>query len=283
MVNIAGENTESKDTAPAFFVGVVFNGSEDDLKGTLKSVLKQNSFSRSIHIFYPVQKHIVPIEQDNITCTSYNSKDDFFRKLADAIEGTEADYCTVLWSGEEFFESAFDSVNRIFTQYSNINWLTGIQALRSPAGFNISLGSTAMRRWSYKIYEHNLYKNSGRFIPPASTFWRKDIWKQVSPWLHFVEQNDFCEDLWVALFKTQQLYTCKVYFSTSANDTKLYKPGIKRPNSPALIEDRALERVKEFFFINNIPYLRFLYRAEGEFAPVVRFDHNTQSYFLSQY
>ena len=140
-----------------------------------------------------------------------------------------------------------------------------------------------MRRWSYQIYERSLYKNSGRYIAPASTFWRKSIWKSISPQLYFISQNDFCEDLWIAFFKTQKLYTCKIYFSTAANYNKLNKHSFKQPNYSELIEDSILNRVKEFFFVNNIPYLRLFYRNTIGFAPVVRFDLNTQSFFLSSY
>jgi len=272
--------------ASLFFVGIVFTGNNRELTGTLNSVLRQrlSGVSLSVRIFHE-QKDLPKISTAaaDVVYISFDNKEDLFRKFIYAVDNNAADYCTVLWSGEELFEGAFASTAGIFKKYAEVNWLTGIQTFRAQGGYNITTGSTALRRWSYKIYERNLYKNSGRFIPPASTFWRKSIWNSVTPGLHFVGQRDFCEDLWLSLFKTQRLYTCKIYFSTTQMYDKLHKSGIKRPNSPALIEDKPANKIKEFFFINNIPYLRFFYRTESDFAPIIRFDHNTQSYFLSEY
>jgi hypothetical protein len=269
----------------SFFVGVIYNCHEAQLGDTLNSVMRQKTeeICVSVSVFHH-QNQIPQIDiAGDFKFISFQSNQDFFEKLVHAIDCCSAEYCNIIRSGERLFDGAFDAVNSIFKKYAEINWLTGIQAYQAEHGFNIALGSTAMRRWSYGLYERNLYKNSGRFIAPASTFWRKSIWKPVSQDLYFVEQNNFCEDLWVALFKTQKLYTCKIYLSTAYNYDKLDRHGFKRPNYSALIEDSIWSRAKEFFFINNIPYLRLFYRKSTGFAPVIRFDLNTQSYFLSSY
>jgi len=293
-MSIAEEYDKSRNIPPApemqqsskFFVGIIFNGNDQDLECTLQSVQRQRTpgLALCIHVFYQEDKKLPPVNSDgNSINISFNSRQDFFQKLVGDLTNADVDYCSVINSGEAFFEGAFDSVNRIFRQYDEIDWLTGIQSFRTPSGYNITLGSTAIRRWSDKIYERNLYKNSGRFIAPASTFWRKRIWSTVSPVLHFVAERDFCEDLWVAMFRSYKLYTCKIYLSSSSNYHKINKQNIRQPNSPALLEDGIWGRVKEFFFINNIPYLRVFYRAESGYARVIRFDHNTQAYFLSEY
>ena len=87
----------------------------------------------------------------------------------------------------------------------------------------------------------------------------------------------------MAFFKTQQLYTCKIYFSGSDDLGQATTRNFKQPNHVTLIESSFLDKIKEFLFVNNVPYLRVLYRRESEFSPIVRFDHNTQSYFLSEY
>ena len=269
----------------SFFAGIIYNGNQVQLTNTINSVLRQKSsgLNVAISIFYGPGQVPQPIASSGIVWIPFRQKEDFFKTIVHEIELSTADYCTIAWNGEELFDGAFESACQIFNKYAEVNWLTGIQTLRTESGFNIALGSTAIRRWSYQLYERNLYKNSGRYIAPASTFWRKSIWKSISPQLYFISQNDFCEDLWVAFFKTQKLYTCKIYFSTVANYDKLNKHSFKQPNYSELIEDSVLNRVKEFFFINNVPYLRLFYRSAIGFAPVIRFDLNTQSFFLSPY
>ena len=272
-------------TGSLFFAAIIYSGNNRQLSATLNSVLRQRTSGALLDIKVFCQYENVPqlVTDNDVSLVPYQNNEDFFSKFTDAVDQSPAQYCMALWCGEELFDGAFDSAERIFGNQPQVNWLTGIQTFQAKGGFNITLGTTAMRRWSYKIYERNLYKNSGRFIPPASTFWRKSIWAAVSSGIHFVDPAGFCEDLWLAFFKTEKLYTCKAYFSTSGNYTPLSIQKLKLPDNYSLVEDSLLGKVKEFFFINNVPYLRLFYRNEGGLAPVIRFDHATQSYFLSKY
>ena len=268
-----------------FFAGIMYTGNNQLLHNTLNSVFRQKApgIKPEVYIFHAAQ-HVPAIDAVvNVRLVSFQNEGDFFSKYTDTVNQSAAQYCVTLWSGEEFFDGAFDSVEKIFSKHAQVNWLTGIQTFKAKEGFNITLGTTAMRRWSYKIYERNLYKNSGRYIPPASTFWRKSVWSSIASELHFVSPSDFCEDLWLAFFKTQKLYTCKAYFSSSVSHEKLNAQTFKTPNSFYLVEDHWLGKLKEFFFINNIPYLRLFYRNEIELSPLIRFDYETQSYYLSEY
>ena len=289
------EDTRNKNTSPiqtspsgagdaSFFTAIIYTGNNTQLAATLHSVFRQRPSDSllDVRVFHE-STNVPDILSDSISLIAYQGKEDFFLKFTAAAEQTTAGYCMAIWCGEELFDGAFSSAEKIFEDQPQVNWLTGIQTFQAKGGFNVTLGTTAMRRWSYKIYERNLYKNSGRYIPPASTFWRKNIWATISPEIHFIEQRGFCEDLWLAFFKKERLYTCKAYFSSSANHTMHNIQKLKLPNNYSLIEDNWLGKIKEFFFINNVPYLRLFYRNESELAPVIRFDHNTQSYFLSQY
>ena len=268
-----------------FFAGIVSTGNNTQLAATLHSVLRQKLTDARLDICIFYEQENVPQSEagQDVILIPYKSKEDFFSKFADAVERSAAQYCITLWSGEELFEGAFDAADKIFGKHEMVNWLTGIETYQARAGFNVASGTTAMRRWSYKIYERNLYKNSGRCIAPASTFWRKSIWATVAPQLYFVGQKDFCEDLWLAFFKTQKLYTCKAYFSSTGKHEKLNSRRFNPPNGFPAIEDSWIGRAKEFFFINNVPYLRLFYRNENELAPLIRFDYETQSYFLNEY
>jgi hypothetical protein len=283
----ASSNTEHQTTpvSALFFAAIISTGDNEKLLRSLRSVLRQqlSGVKLDIHIFHAQENTPQISFEKNIALISFNNSADFFSKFATAIDHSRGEYCIVLLSGDEMFDGAFDSAHKIFTSQPGINWLTGIQTYRARAGFNIALGTTAMRRWSEVIYRHNLYKNSGRHIAPASTFWRKDIWTSMSSSIHFVELNSFYEDLWLAFFKTQKLYTCKVYFSTSADHENLSRCKIKSPNYFPLVEDSWLNRLKEFFFINNIPYLRLFYRNKCKLAPLIRFDYEKQTYFLNEY
>jgi hypothetical protein len=276
------QKTEKKSL---FFVGIICTGNGEQLTGTIRSVLRQKLTGGdiSIYVFHDLKTPAQFITGEDIVYVPFQTPEDFYCKVTLAIEQSQASYCSLLWAGDELFDRAYNSMDQIFKEYKEINWITGIQTFRAQGGFNIALGSTAMRRWSNKIYERNIYKNSGRYIPPASTVWRKNIWSAVSSEINFVSQQTFFDDLWFAFLKSQKLYACKVYFSSSPNYENLDGHRIKQPNSYIPIEESLIKKIGEFFFINNVPYLRLFYKSESDLTPVIRFNHNTQSFFLSEY
>ncbi len=127
----------------------------------------------------------------------------------------------------------------------------------------------------------NLYKNAGRSLSPASTFWKKYLWDIASPSVSLVSAKSFFDDLWLAFFKVQELYTCDVYLSSTRNFNIDRTPEARASN--ALVEDGLFNKLQEFLFVNNVPYLRAYYKSKNYLPPVVRYDHKSQSYFLSDY
>jgi hypothetical protein len=247
---------------------------------TLDSVRRQN---QNIHITIFHHKETVPeIKADSsYSIHAYNNDNDFQYKLARNIDETLADYYVLLNSSDRFFTGALSAVASIFGQYPEITWLTGIQTLQSKDGYDVVFGNTAIRRWNHKIYESNLYKQSVRYIPCASTFWKRELWDISKHDLYFTPQNKFCEDLWLSFFKKSNLYTTSIYLSsTCSRDFYTTPPELLRNT---LVEDGLLDKIGEFFFINNVPYLRYYYKKKSGLAPVVRFDHKTQSFYLYDY
>jgi len=146
--------------ASLFFAGIIYSGDNEQLQLTLTSVVRQkkDDINVAIHIFCAENKlPSIPIN-NNIVLITYLNKQHFFHRLITAIQNCNAAYCSILLNGEQLFDNAYTSANNIFEKYNTVNWLTGIQTLKTKTGFNITLGSTAMRRWSFKMYEHNLYK-----------------------------------------------------------------------------------------------------------------------------
>ena len=269
----------------SFFIGIFYTGNNELLLHTLASITKQISVYTKVSItlfFSHADASHLPLLK-NIELIQYADAKDMFIRLANSLTAAPEDYQTLINCGEEFFDGSFNSVNQIFNTFNSVNWLTGIQTYQTGSGFNITLGNTSSRRWSYNVFEASLYKQSGRYIAPASTFWKKNFWLNAVTQVHFVEQSRFIEDLWATFFSIGRLYTCKVYLSTSRNHEQIANLNFMQPNKNLLIEDNLLSRIKEFFFANNIPYLRLFYRTSNKYIPVIRFDHNLQSYFLSDY
>ncbi|MDB5282735.1 MAG: hypothetical protein JWO06_1810 [Bacteroidota bacterium] len=277
-----GEGVRHQST---FFIGIIYDGVLDNLRKTINSITRQNYSSPQLDLKVFYEEGQLPSVKTDMALQyiAFESQNDFFQKFANSIESSKAEYCTVFNSGDCFFDHSIGMVNRVFEDYPVIDWLTGIQTLKSANGFNVIFGSLATRRWNYGIFERNLYKNSSRYIPPGSTFWRKSLWKKAGDQLYFVSAKSFYDDLWLGFFKAAELYTSNIYFSSTWNyEVKKMKESSKSIQYP-LIEDGFLAKAQEFFFLNNIPYLRLFYKRKNKLVPVIRYDHKLQSCFLNDY
>ncbi|MFN8287471.1 MAG: glycosyltransferase [Chitinophagales bacterium] len=270
-------NTES----PFIQVLLIASDNEAETAETIQSVHKQQYAASQYHI--AVFSRSINNWGANTTNFGHNTADELFHNFRNAIAHSKGQYFVIAKSGDVFFEKSFSEVNHIFRKYPDINWLTGIQTLRSNKGFNVISGTTPARRWNRHIFERNLYKNAGRSLSPASTFWKKYLWDIASPSLALVSAKSFFDDLWLAFFKVQELYTCDVYLSSTRNFNPERTPAFDKSITAELVEDGVFNKMQEFLFVNNVPYLRAYYKSKNYLPPVVRYDHKSKSYFLSDY
>ena len=269
---------------PKFYVGIFFDGNYEQLNDTLHSIEKQSYPTSQIELVIFCSSdsfNLKKISHHSVQIILFNTAKQLNEVFTNSVNNSKASFFVVLPSGDTFYEYAFDSVRNIFTKYSDVNWLTGIETLKSNTGYGIIYGNTSVRRWNERIFERDLYKKTVRQISPATVFWRNYTWQAAQKHLYFVSTESFFSDLWLAFFKVQQLYTCDVYLSSAANCNK--PKTFNYLNSYLLVEDTLINKIQEFFFINNIPYLRLYYKAKNNLAPVVRFDFTTQNYYLSDY
>ncbi len=271
---------------PKLFIGIVHDGHHQELEETLRSIYIQSyPISQLQIVIFNLSKQELKFNEKykEVEVRVADDKDEFIESFSCSANSSNVEYFVTMRSGDVFHNHVFEAVNTIFKRYPDLHWLTGIETIRSETGYNVFYGNTAMRRWNQRIYERNLYKNSLRYIPPAATFWRKHLWNTAKADLNFVSLYNFYEDIWLGFFKSQKLYTCDVYFSSSPlyNTPKLRHS--KNLIEYSLIEDTWINRLQEFFFINNFPYLRVYYKVKNSLAEVIRLDHEGQWYFQSDF
>ncbi len=66
-----------------------------------------------------------------------DNKDEFIGKFCSKIDSNNAEYFVTMRSGDVFYDHVFEAVNAIFKRYPDLNWLTGIETVRSEKGYNI--------------------------------------------------------------------------------------------------------------------------------------------------
>lgn len=200
--------------------------------------------------------------------------------IVQAIDASMAEYYVIFNSEEFLAPKALVTINQIFQKYSDILWLTGIQTVTTKDGFQLSEQSTAARRWNEYIYGRTLYGQTGRFIAPGATFFKRALWNLAHEELNIISLRTFCDDLWKTFFKYGKLYTVDAYLSS----TRHSKSQMHRYHAKSeLVETKALKKLSEWLFLRNIPVFRSYYKEYNELPPVVRYDFKTQSHWLSEY
>ena len=254
------------------------NATDTQLAHTIHSIERQGYDSDSLSTYIVGTEPNTSFAQATWVAASVDSLP---QKLYSVLDGSDAQLYVMLHSGDTFFDSTFHSVNDIFGSIGNIDWLTGIETLSTPGGYKVVHGNTSTRRWSSHILRKNLYQSGARYIPAAGTFWRRSLWDKAKPTLNFVSANQVHADLWQAYMPYAMLHPCDVYFSSTIAAEPQVAPSSY--NAPLPIEKAWPYRLAEYLYLNNIPYLRSFYRYANALPQVVRFDHKTQSYFLSDY
>ena len=96
---------------------------------------------------------------------------------------------------------ALHSINEVFTNYTCINWVSGIPTISDNLG-RIFIG----QYFSYPPYsKYSQLLNSKNYIQQESTFWRSKIYFKVGGLsTNLIYANDY--DLWRKLFDTEKLY-----------------------------------------------------------------------------
>lgn len=268
---------------PPLLVMILHNGDDEMLKVTLASVFKQNypEAQLTIKIFYKGNAPTLSAF-NKVKLFAFRDAVTLLNIFGKEMSNSVASYNVFLKSGEVFFDKAFTAVNGIFKNYPDIKWLTGIETPQTGKRVAYLPKGTAARRWNKHIFEKTLLNKGIRHLPPAATFWKRELWNVARQQFTLKEGEDVFDNLYLAFFTSAQLYTCEIYLSSSPSNQ------IEPKGSPGLLkyvyaETGLMDRLWEFFFINNIPYLRSIYKQKNELKPVVRFDHYTQCYFMCDY
>lgn len=142
----------------------------------------------------------------NKVSMQYFSEQD--KGMYDAIEKgairVTGDVMAYINADDKYLPGAFVSVSKIFSTYSDIEWVKGISELCDEGGTLLSEGSCYIYRQSW--IEKGIYGRSAPFIQQEGVFWRKSLWKVAHPPLApFHLAGDYA--LWVAFARHSPLWS----------------------------------------------------------------------------
>jgi hypothetical protein len=183
--------------------------------------------------------------------------------LSNASKKSECFYFSFIPEGIEYLPQAFFQVRNIIKRFVEVHWLIGTSVYKN--GINVQLPvDIAKRRLNKSLYLEQIKQGNNSNIDPASCFFTKSLLDSLNP----SDANLLSlENLWCNLIEYGEPFYSTFYCSYTTKRNIYIKS-----NS-----------ISEWFFKNNIPYLKYFFRQKVKFNPLIRFEHRTNSYYLSGY
>jgi len=249
---------------PTFSIHIIANES-DGLKQTLKSISLQVYPFVNVHIH---TKHtITNIRKctfiNDILITQYDNHYDILM----AINKSVSAYNAIIEAGDEFVKGAFEAANKIFKRFVEIYWIYGIVSEKRN---NVLLPPQpiSQRRFTAATLNKPFEETGKTTLLSSGVFFANSLAKLVIPQMKYDSSKSLQHQLYNAFIRYAALYSTSFYIAYSKERPLVYHFKFD---------------IKRWFFEKNLPYLRYFFRRQENLTPVVRFEHKTNSYYLSDY
>ena len=249
---------------PAFSIHILGNDLNQIYK-TLKSIDSQKYPFVHVSIISKI-KLPIGINYKNISSISlldYFPESEIAQYLSDASKKSECFYFSIIPEGIEYLPQAFFQVRNIIKRFVEVYWLIGASVYKN--GMNVQLPvDIAKRRLNKSLYLEQIKQGNNSNIDPAACFFTKSLLDSLNP----SDANlSSLENLWWNLMEHEEPFYGTFYCSYT-----------KKRNI-----DINSNSISEWVFKNNIPYFRYFFKQKMKFNPLIRFEHRTNSYYLSDY
>ncbi len=253
-----------KNEYPAFSIHILGNDL-NQISKTLKSIDSQKYPFVHVSIISKI-KLSIDINCKNISSISlldYFPESEIAQYLSNASRKSEFFYFSVIPEGTEYLPKCFFQIRNIIKRFVEVHWLIGTAVYKNDINVQLPV-DIAKRRLNKSLYLEQIKQGNNSNIDPASCFFTKSLLDSLNP--SDANLSSF-ENLWRNFFEHEEPFYSTFYCSYTT------KRNI----------DIKSNSISEWFFKNNIPYLRYFFKQKMNFNPLIRFEHRTNSYYLSGY
>lgn len=187
--------------------------------------------------------------------------------MLDALSTTSYAYGALLQSGDEYAEGALLAAKNIFKRFVDIHWLYGI-VVSKKNGILLAPKPICKRRFTERLITAEVEATGTTSLRSAGLFFSEHIAKESILKMKLNTPSSIQQNLWCQFVKDTPLYSASFYAAYSAEKE------VKRKQPFSF---------KQWSFEKNIPYLRYVYNRQEQFPAVVRYEHKTNAYYLSDY
>jgi len=249
---------------PTFCIYILANTTEG-LALTLNSISRQKYPFVDVKIFAKTKFSLKTLPKHINSLEVIESIDD--RTLLDALSTTSYAYGALLQSGDEYAEGALLAAKNIFKRFVDIHWLYGI-VVSKKNGILLAPEPICKRRFTERLITAEVEATGATSLRSAGLFFSEHIAKESILKMKLNTPSSIQQNLWCQFVKDTPLYSASFYAAYSAEKEVKHK----QPFS-----------FKQWSFEKNIPYLRYVYNRQEQFPAVVRYEHKTNAYYLSDY
>ena len=120
--------------------------------------------------------------------------------LNKGFEKTTGEIMAWLNSDDKYFPWTFKTAAEIFTEYLDVNWITGYQSAIDAQGRLCDIYKTCVNVFD-RIFRHKT------FIQQESTFWRRSLWEKSGAHISDDYKLFIDGELWARFFQMDKLWT----------------------------------------------------------------------------
>lgn len=278
-------------------VTVNYNGAEF-LEATILSVLNQKYPNLEYIIMdggsTDGSLEIIKRYQDKITYWSSEKDEGQYHAVQKGFEKSTGEIMAWINSDDLYVPYCFFEVAKIFTQFSEVSWLTGIPREYTESGAMLSRITLPWGRWSkYRYYTFDF-----QFIQQESTFWRRALWEKAGSKMSLDTRYAGDMELWARFFRHERLHTTLAtfagfrYSSQNQRSIEFRKEYLKEchaiirrelnllgvPKRLLLIPLRVVGLITGPFFFFDVPIFNLFYPLVFRIPPPLGYDFVKKSY-----
>ncbi|HXH18619.1 MAG TPA: hypothetical protein VNJ07_06005 [Chitinophagales bacterium] len=201
----------------------------------------------------------------------------------------ESDYHCWLEPGTILLPKALMTVRDIFTRFAEVNWIKGLPVKLDGEGKYIPFINGVDFRWDKNRFHESTLPEIGNLFSRCGILWKKHLWQKAGG--GFNRQLPHVSDVEVfsKMFSCDYLYVVISYLTASRFD---YIPSenarqefneLKKVFQKRNTMQKLLSAAFYPFFKRDIPLLRAIHKSRNDYPPLIRFDYNSQSFYLSPY
>lgn len=275
---------------PKISVVVATSGNVKGLERTLSSIVNQAYPNYELIVADregdPASKEVIRKFSSKVKKVTATERAGYFEALQQGFEQCDGEYMTWIDPSSAFMNKAFWAVRNIFKNHYSVKWLTGIPVFLDQQGAVVLKPEEFSERWGQGRLTTAKVSDIKQELAGGNVFWRKSLWEQAGSTLN-LEYSALADiALWMNFLEQEPLLTAMVYLAGHPVNRSLQNGWQQEAEQLQLEQARPEESILDKIFYNSykfdLPYLRNFYPQRHPLPGVLKYDYDSDSFYISK-